>query len=115
MPEMMKNHMMGSMRDPLVSFHKIQASLAKGGLDMAAEIAEKRIGMSSLGVHDASHMAAFMPKGMKAIGTEMHHAVSRFALVAKEGEVMRAVGSLTKVTQQCITCHAAYRIIAFKV
>lgn len=110
MPEMMKSHMMGNMRDHLMSLHEIQVALAKGELDKAADIAEQRIGMSSLIAHNASHMAPYMPKGMQDIGTEMHHAASRFALVAKEGDALRALDSLSKVTEQCIACHAAYRI-----
>ena len=110
MPEMMKSHMMGNMRDHLMSLQEIQIALAKGELDKASDIAEQRIGMSSLIAHNASHMAPYMPKGMQDVGTEMHHAASRFALVAKEGDALRALDSLSKVTEQCIACHAAYRI-----
>ena len=110
LPEMMQQHMMANMRDHLLSLHEIESALAKGELDKAAETAEQRIGMSSLASHDASHMAPFMPKSMQDIGTEMHHAASRFALVAKEGDALRALDSLSKVTQQCVACHAAFRI-----
>ena len=109
-PAMMKTHMLGNMRDHLLALHEIQVALAKGELDKAGDIAETRIGMSSLISHNASHMAPFMPKGMQAIGTEMHHAASRFALTAKEGDLTRTLGDLAKVTQQCVACHAAYRI-----
>jgi len=51
-----------------------------------------------------------MPKAMQDIGTEMHHAASRFAMTVKEGDTLRALDSLSKVTQQCIACHAAYRL-----
>ena len=76
-PDMMKAHFLGNMRDHLQAISEIQAALAKGKLDKAGEIAEARIGMSSMIAHDASHMAPFMPKGMQDIGSEMHHAASR--------------------------------------
>ncbi|MBS4098625.1 MAG: cytochrome c [Sulfuricella sp.] len=55
-------------------------------------------------------MATFMPKGMQAVGTEMHHAASRFALVAKEGDLVKALEGLSLVTQQCVACHTTYRV-----
>ncbi|MHB9119034.1 MAG: hypothetical protein ACYC2R_12275 [Burkholderiales bacterium] len=109
-PAMMKTHMLGNMRDHLRALHEIQAALAKGELDKAGDIAETRIGMSSLPAHNAAHMAPYMPEGMQAIGTEMHHAASRFAVVVKEGDLSRSLGALSKITEQCIACHAAYRV-----
>lgn len=110
LPAMMKNHMLGNMRDHLSALHEIQAALAKGELDKAGDIAETRIGMSSLISHNASHMAPFMPKGMQKIGTAMHHAASRFAMTAKEGDLPKALEGLSSVTEQCVACHATYRV-----
>ncbi|HUW29309.1 MAG TPA: hypothetical protein VMV97_11945 [Sulfuriferula sp.] len=110
LPDMMKQHMLGNMRDHLLALHDIQVALAKGELDKAGDIAEQRIGMSSLASHNAAHMAPYMPKAMQDIGTEMHHSASRFAMTAKEGDTLRALDSLSKVTQQCVACHAAYRL-----
>lgn len=110
LPDMMKQHMLGNMRDHLLALHDIQVALAKGELDKAGDIAEQRIGMSSLASHNAAHMAPYMPKAMQDIGTEMHHSASRFALTAKEGDTLRALDSLSRVTQQCVACHAAYRL-----
>jgi hypothetical protein len=114
MPEMMAGHMLANMRDHLLALGEIQAALGKGQFDRAADIAEKRLGMSSLASHDASHMAPFMPQGMQDIGSNMHRAASRFALAAQEaavdGNLQRAVGSLADVTRECTACHGAYRI-----
>ena len=84
--------------------------MAKDQLDDAAEVAESRIGMSSLKSHDASHMAMFMPEGMRNAGSEMHHAASRFALKAQEGDALAAYSALSKVTSACVACHSTYRI-----
>lgn len=113
MPAPMVQHMLSNMRDHLLAITEIQQSLGKGDYQRAAEIAEKRIGMSSLGSHGASHMAPFMPKPMQDIGTQMHKAASQFALVAQEssvdGNTQRAVGALSEITKQCVACHASYR------
>jgi cytochrome c556 len=110
LPAMMKTHMLHSMRDHLLAVHEIQTALAKGEFDKASDIAENRIGMSSLESHNAAHMAPFMPEGMQNIGTEMHHAASRFAMTASEGDLSRSLAALSKVTAQCVACHMSYRV-----
>jgi cytochrome c556 len=84
--------------------------MAAGDLDAASQIAESRLGMSSLEAHGAAHMAKFMPEGMQAAGTNMHRAASRFALKAQEGDPLSAYKALSEVTASCVACHSAYRI-----
>lgn len=114
MPAPMQEHMLANMRDHLTAMGEIQAALAKGKFDQAADIAERRIGMSSLQSHGASRMAPYMPKAMQDIGTAMHRAASRFARTAQEAAVnsdlARALGALAELTQQCIACHANFTI-----
>ena len=114
MPAMMQEHMRANMRDHLLAVAEIQSALAAGQYDRAADIAEQRLGMTSLEAHGARHMAGMMPEGMQAIGTAMHHGASRFALSAQEssvsGDLPRALGALADVTQQCVACHAGYRL-----
>jgi len=110
LPEMMQQHMMSNMRDHLVAINEILENMASDELDKAAEIAESRLGMSSLKSHGASHMAKFMPKGMRKAGTSMHKAASRFAIKAQEGEALPAYKAFTEVTSACVACHTGYRI-----
>jgi hypothetical protein len=113
-PAKMRQHMLGNMRDHLTAISEIQQALSSGDFDKAADIAETRIGMSSLSAHGASHMAAFMPDKMQAIGTQMHRSASRFAVIAQEsaveGNVKNALAGLAKITQNCVACHAAFRV-----
>ncbi|MDH4062345.1 MAG: hypothetical protein OEU94_16170 [Aquincola sp.] len=113
MPAPMVQHMLANMRDHLAAITEIQRALGVAEYQRAADIAEKRIGMSSLESHGAAHMAGFMPQPMQDIGTQMHKAASRFALIAQEtgadGNLARAVAALSTVTEQCVACHAAYR------
>ena len=113
MPDPMVQHMLSNMRDHLVAITEIQRALGAGEFQRASEVAERRIGLSSLESHGAAHMAAYMPKAMQDIGTRMHRAASQFALVAQEagadGKVAKAIGALSKVTEQCVACHAAFR------
>jgi len=110
MPPMMQNHMLANMRDHLAAISEILASLADGHFDQAADIAEQRLGMSSMQAHGAGHMAPLMPQGMRHNGRQMHQAASRFARTAQEGEPAAAYKALSEVTAACVACHAAYRI-----
>lgn len=113
-PSPMQEHMLANMRDHLVALGEIQSALAAGKFELAADISENRIGMSSLEAHGASHLAPYMPQPMQEIGTSMHRAASRFARTAQEagveGGFPQALGALSEITQECSTCHASYRL-----
>ena len=110
LPDMMQQHMLHNMRDHLASINQILSYMADDELDKAADVAETRLGMSSLEAHGASHMARFMPEGMRQAGTRMHKAASRFARKAQEGDALPAYKALAEVTAACVSCHAGYRI-----
>ena len=113
-PAMMRDHMLSNMRDHLAALEAITRHLSQQEYAEAARVAEARLGMSSLESHGAAHMASMMPEGMQAIGTAMHRAASRFAVAAEEAEIEgglnRAFAALSDVMQQCVACHAGYRV-----
>jgi hypothetical protein len=117
LPEPMQEHMLANMRDHLATLSEIIGDVGDSKFDNAAKLAEQRLGMSSLGSHGAAHMAPFMPKPMQDIGTSMHRAASRLAIVLQDASVsptfdaMRDVSrALHDVTSTCVACHASYRI-----
>lgn len=110
LPEMMQRHMLSNMRDHLMAINEILNNMANDKLGKASETAEYRLGMSSLDTHGASHLAKFMPEGMRQAGTNMHKAASRFARKAQEGELLPAYRALAEVTNACVSCHSRYRI-----
>ena len=113
-PEMMRDHMLENMRDHLLALTKIQQHLALEEYEKAATVAENPLGMSSLECHGASHMARFMPAAMQQIGTQMHKAASRFAIIVQEGglegSTPKIAEGLAGVMQQCIDCQSSYRV-----
>jgi hypothetical protein len=113
-PDPLRQRTLANMRDHLLALQEIQQALARGEEDQAARIAERRLGMSSLGMHEAHEVAKFMPEGMQTIGTEMHRSASRFALAAQNagvtGDLKPALGALSEMTAACVGCHAAYRL-----
>ncbi len=113
-PATMREHTLANMRDHLLALQQVQEALAAEDFDKAADIAEQRLGMSSLTLHGAHDVAPFMPEGMKVIGTSMHRNASRFAVAAKDagvtGNMKTPLAELSNVTAQCVACHAGYRM-----
>ena len=113
-PEQMREHMLSNMRNHLLALEAITRKLANEQYDEAAEVAENRLGMSSMESHGASHIAQYMPEGMRASGTAMHHAASRFSIAAQnaavDGGLNTAFAALSEVMAQCVACHTAYRV-----
>jgi hypothetical protein len=114
LPPPMQAHMLANMRDHLVALETITQQLAAGEFEAASVTAEQRLGMSAMQAHGAAHMAPFMPEPMRAIGTNMHRAASRFAVVARDAEVTgdlgAAFGALSAVMRQCVVCHEGFRV-----
>lgn len=113
-PEMLRVHTLANMRDHLLTLGKIQTALANKQFDKASEIAEQRLGMTSMKLHGAHEVARYMPRGMRELGTAMHRSASRFAMVASNaavsGDVKPALTALSRVTQACVACHSSYRL-----
>lgn len=113
-PEPLRTHTLANMRDHLLALGQIQEALSRGDYDAAAEIAEKRLGMSSLEAHGAHDVARYMPKAMQDAGSAMHRSASQFAVVAKDasvtGDLRAAVGALARLNQTCVACHAGFRL-----
>lgn len=113
-PEALRVHTLANMRDHLAALGEIQQALAREDFDLAADIAEKRLGMSSLQAHGAHEVARFMPKAMQEAGTAMHRSASQFAVEAKNasasGDWKATLAALARVNQTCVACHAAFRL-----
>jgi hypothetical protein len=113
-PAMLRAHTLANMRDHLQTVAEIQQLLGAGRLDAAGDLAEQRLGMSSLPLHRADQVAPYMPKGMQDAGTAMHRAASQFAIATRDasvsGDTKAAMAALAQVTATCVSCHAKYRL-----
>lgn len=113
-PAELREHTLANMRDHLLTLQQVQAALASGRFDQAADISERRLGMSSLAAHGAHEVAKYMPPGMQEVGSAMHRSASRFAVAAQDAaatnDIRPALAALAEVTANCVACHAAYRL-----
>ena len=111
MPEESRALMRQDMLSHLASLNEILSHLAANNLAAAAEVAEKRMGKSSMGKHRATGIGPgrYMPLEMRQLGWGMHEAASEFSLVAQQGNQSQAYSALQKITNACLACHYTYR------
>ncbi|MDA3869694.1 MAG: cytochrome c [Gammaproteobacteria bacterium] len=111
MPDQARQLMRQDMLDHLAALSEIVGHLAENNLASAAEVAETRMGKSTMGKHRTSGMGPgrFMPLEMRNIGWGMHESATELSKVAKEGDLKNAYSALQKVMSSCVACHYAYR------
>lgn len=101
------------MRSHLMAISDIQAALSKGDFEIAAHIADSRLGLSSTQQGGMLESARHMPSGMRQLGFAMHKSASQFAIAAQDasvsGDVRPALAALANITANCVACHAAYK------
>ena len=111
MPDQARKLMQEDMMDHLSALNEIIAYLAADNFVAAADVAETRMGMSSMGKHRTTGMGPgrFMPLPMRNIGWSMHEAATEFSQIAKQGDLNSTYSALQKVTSACVACHYSYR------
>ena len=111
MPEQSRELMRKDMLDHLSAVNEIIAYMASNNLDAAADVAEARLGRSSMGKHRGTGMGPgkFMPPEMRSIGWSMHDSATEFSEVARKGDLKTAYSAFQKVTASCVACHYSYR------
>ena len=111
LPAPMQEHMLGNMRDHLATLNEIIGDVANSKFDEAAKIAEQRLGMSSLSLHGAAHLAPYLPKPMQDIGTSMHHAASRLVIVLQDASITPTVDAMRDINRALHEVHAMQHIV----
>ena len=128
-PPQMRTHMLGNMRDHVQTLDGILQALGTANYEDAAKIAVEHLGLDSPSAAACKPkpasaapapgsmdemMALYMPEQMRAIGLAMHTSASEFAIVAARAaathDAKSAVEALSRVTQNCVACHAGYRL-----
>jgi hypothetical protein len=139
-PPEMQTNFLGNMREHMQTIDGIIQSLSAGDYAGASRRASERLGLDSPSAAgckeieapgvDASGaatvknspppgsmeemMALYMPASMRGVGLSMHTAASEFAEVAAKAEATHdtgaAMSALAHVTQNCVACHATYRL-----
>ena len=111
MPDQARELMRKDMLEHLSTINEIIGYLASNDLAAAADVAETRMGRSSMGKHRGTGMGPgrFMPVEMRNLGWGMHDAATEFSEIAKQGDLKNAYSAFQKVTSSCVACHYSYR------
>jgi len=111
MPEQTRQFMREDMLNHLSALNEIISLLASNNLGAAADVAETKMGRSTMGKHRGTGMGPgrYMPLEMRNIGWGMHDAATEFSQVAKKGGLADAYNALQKITASCVACHYSYR------
>jgi hypothetical protein len=129
-PPEVQMHMLRNMRDHVQTLDGILHALASADYDGAAKIAVERLGLDSPSAASCKPkpanakapapgsmdemMTLYMPEPMRAIGLSMHTSASQFAVVAVRAATTHdpapVMTALSRVTENCVACHAAYRL-----
>lgn len=111
MPDQTRELMRKEMLDHLTTLNEIIGYLASNDLDAITDVAETRMGRSSMGKHRGTGMGPgrFMPLEMRNLGWDMHDAASELSKAAKQGDLKGTYSTLQKVTSSCVACHYSYR------
>lgn len=114
LPGHVSKHLMSTMRDHLNVLEEITFLLSEYKFEQAADLAEKRLGMSTVEIHYKRHVGKYMPKAMQKLGTGMHKAATHFAKITrnadKNKELNKALAALSGVIKQCTACHSSYKV-----
>jgi len=111
MPEKALQILQEDMLDHLAVLNEINRYLAEKDLRSAAEVAETGMGRSLLSKYQDEDMrpGRYMPKEMREIGWELHNAATRFATVARQGDLQKTLLAYHRITSACVACHYSYR------
>jgi len=115
LPEFAAKHLNATMRDHLEALERVTRLLSERKYGKAADIAEERLGMSSVEIHYEKHVGKYMPREMRLLGTRMHEAATSFAESARRAEEAtgaadeRVLAALADVIEGCTSCHEHYR------
>lgn len=111
MPDQARQFLMTDMLSHLSALNEIIGYLAVNNLDAVADVAEARMGKSTMGKHRGTGMGPgrFMPLEMRKIGWGLHESATELSIAAKKGDIKSTYSALQKVTTACVGCHYSYR------
>lgn len=117
LPDDVEKKMLVNMRDHIGALDDIIQAIEAGEYEQAKDVAESRLGWSSLVRRGDQEVANHWPKPMQQMADQMYRSASNFVIVAENASVedskegyQKVLGALGDVTSACRGCHEAYRV-----
>ena len=109
MPDGERDLVLAEMRQFLVTVRAVAGAIEKDNA-AALAMAARRSGMSASGEMPGS-LVGRLPIEFKRLGFDTHRRFDEMALDAEQmGDRQLSLQQLTRVLDNCVSCHAAYRI-----
>jgi cytochrome c556 len=116
-PTDIRTTMLSNMRDHIGALDDILAAVDESRFDDAMEIAESRLGWSSLVRQGDGEVAKHWAKPMQKMADQMYRSATDFSIAAQNasmkegpGAAKQVIGALRKVTAACRACHEAFQV-----
>lgn len=117
LPSDIENKMLINMRDHIGALDDIIQAVQAGEYEKAEDIAESRLGWSSLVRRGDQEVASHWAKPMQKMADQMYRSASNFVIVAQNASVedskegyQKVLAALGDVTSACRGCHETYRV-----
>ena len=117
LPQDIQSKMLNNMRDHIVALDEIVGAVETGEYEKAQDIAEFRLGWSSLVRQGDQEVANHWAVPMQKMADEMYRSSSDFVIVVQNASVeqdkesyVKVLSALHKVTSACRSCHEAFRV-----
>lgn len=117
LPSDIEKKMLVNMRDHIRALDEIIHAVQAGEYEKAEDIAESRLGWSSLVRQGDQEVANHWAKPMQKMADQMYRSASNFVIVAQNASVedskegyKNVFAALGEVTSACRGCHEAYRL-----
>ncbi|MBV2089669.1 MAG: hypothetical protein KUF72_02140 [Candidatus Thiodiazotropha sp. (ex Ctena orbiculata)] len=109
MPEEERDLVLAEMRSFLASVRSVAAAIEKDDADALAKAA--RLSGMSAGREMPGSLVGRLPMEFKRLGFDTHRRFDQMALDAEQmGDMQLSLQQLTQVLDNCVSCHATYRI-----
>ena len=117
LPSDIEKKMLVNMRDHIGALDDIIQAVQAGEYDEAQEVAESRLGWSSLVRQGDQEVANHWAKPMQKMADQMYRSASDFVIVAQNASVedskesyQKVLSALGEITAACRGCHQTYRV-----
>ena len=116
-PKNIEKKMLVNMRDHIVALDEIIGAVETSEYEKAEDIAEFRLGWSSLVRLGDQEVADHWAAPMQKMADDMYRSASNFVIVVQNASAdeskesyKKIVGAMGKVTTACRNCHETYRV-----
>ena len=117
LPKNVESKMLINMRDHIAALDDVIAAVQAEEFDKAGQIAESRLGWSSLVRRGDGEVVKHWAAPMQKMADEMYRSASDFVIVAQNASVIGTkesykdvIGAIQKITSACRGCHGVFRV-----